>query len=127
MTWLFRYRMIWLLLHSHSLPLSLPSCVSPNKHTGGREGKGKGKGKGEGEEPNHTTSRKPAPLLIIQYTLIFSLHFILSVTHPVQDFALWIRIEDTPDCVTTLIFCGHILLRFIFHLEKPEVLKDIDV
>jgi hypothetical protein len=45
--------------------LSQSSCVSPVElNNGGEEGKGR-----VDEEPNHTTAKKPGPLLIIQYSL----------------------------------------------------------
>ncbi len=61
-------RMIWLLPHFISpLPLAVnklsqSSCVSPFELTGGRWER-------KVEEPNNTTARKPGPLLIIQYSL----------------------------------------------------------
>jgi hypothetical protein len=39
----------------------------------------RGGGKGREKEPNHTTARKPGPLLIIQYSLSTHVNFILNI------------------------------------------------
>jgi hypothetical protein len=62
----FSSSMIWLLIHPLPPPLS-PGSKLDQRHTGRLKQKDiLLAGEGVGEEPNHTTARKPGPLLPIQ-------------------------------------------------------------
>ncbi len=54
----------WLLSFQQVVSPSHSSSVSRSRLLAGEGGGGRGGGEGE-EEPNHTTARKPGPLLII--------------------------------------------------------------